>query len=51
MSRERIHFALINAGHFLDHLTTLVFATVAVIAFIYIKLFGAAAPGAETEVR
>jgi multiple sugar transport system permease protein len=29
----------------------LVFATVAVIAFIYIKLFGAAAPGAESEAR
>ncbi len=32
-------------------ISVLVFATVAVIAFIYIKLFGAAAPGAETEVR
>jgi multiple sugar transport system permease protein len=29
----------------------LVFLTVAVIAFIYIKLFGAAAPGADNEVR
>jgi multiple sugar transport system permease protein len=32
-------------------ISVLVFATVAVIAFIYIKLFGAAAPGAESEVR
>jgi multiple sugar transport system permease protein len=32
-------------------ISVLVFATVAVIAFIYIKLFGAAAPGAENEVR
>mgnify|MGYP000950503832 CR=1 FL=1 len=29
----------------------LVFLSVAVIAFIYIKIFGAAAPGAEAEVR
>ncbi len=32
-------------------ISVLVFAAVAVIAFIYIKLFGAAAPGAEDEVR
>ena len=32
-------------------ISVLVFATVAIIAFIYIKLFGAAAPGAENEVR
>lgn len=32
-------------------ISVLVFASVAVIAFIYIKLFGAAAPGAETEER
>jgi multiple sugar transport system permease protein len=32
-------------------ISVLVFATVAVIAFVYIKLFGAAAPGAENEVR
>ena len=32
-------------------ISVLVFATVAVIAFIYIKLFGAAAPGAESEAR
>jgi multiple sugar transport system permease protein len=32
-------------------ISVLVFAAVAVIAFIFIKLFGAAAPGAENEVR
>ena len=32
-------------------ISVLVFACVAVIAFIYIKLFGAAAPGADSEVR
>jgi multiple sugar transport system permease protein len=32
-------------------ISVLVFLTVAVIAFIYIKLFGAAAPGADNEVR
>ena len=29
----------------------LVFLSVVVIAFIYIKLFGAAAPGTDNEVR
>ena len=29
MSRERINFAYLNAGHFLDHLFVLIFATVA----------------------
>lgn len=32
-------------------ISVLVFATVAVIAFIYIKLFGASAPGADGEAR
>ena len=32
-------------------ISVLIFATVAIIAFIYIKIFGAAAPGAEAEVR
>ena len=32
-------------------ISVLVFLSVAVIAFIYIKLFGASAPGAEVEVR
>ena len=32
-------------------ISVLIFATVSIIAFIYIKIFGAAAPGAEAEVR
>jgi multiple sugar transport system permease protein len=32
-------------------ISVLVFATVAVIAFVYIKLFGASAPGSDNEVR
>jgi len=32
-------------------ISVLVFASVAVIAFVFIKLFGASAPGAESEVR
>lgn len=32
-------------------ISVLVFVSVAVIAFVYIKLFGASAPGAENEVR
>ena len=32
-------------------ISVLVFAAVAVIAFVYIKLFGASAPGADNEVR
>ncbi|KAB7757085.1 MULTISPECIES: carbohydrate ABC transporter permease [Mycobacteriaceae] len=32
-------------------ISVLIFLTVAIIAFIYIKIFGAAAPGAEAEVR
>jgi len=31
-SRDRVHFLFLNAGHFLDHLLTLVFATVAALA-------------------
>ncbi|MBX9591126.1 MAG: MFS transporter [Hyphomonadaceae bacterium] len=30
--RERLHFLLLNLGHFLDHLFTLIFATVAALA-------------------
>jgi MFS family permease len=30
--RERIHFLLLNVGHFMDHLFTLIFATVAALA-------------------
>ena len=29
MNRDRLHFLLLNAGHFLDHFFTLIFATVA----------------------
>ncbi len=32
MSRDRMHFLLLNIGHFLDHLFTLIFATVAALA-------------------
>lgn len=32
LSRDRAHFLFLNAGHFIDHLMTLVFATVAALA-------------------
>lgn len=32
MSRARIHFLFLNIGHFMDHLFTLIFATVAALA-------------------
>jgi MFS family permease len=32
MHRDRLHFLLLNVGHFLDHLFTLIFATVAAVA-------------------
>ncbi len=32
MDRDRLHFLLLNIGHFLDHLFTLIFATVAALA-------------------
>jgi len=32
MTRDRLHFTLLSIGHFLDHLFTLVFATVAALA-------------------
>ena len=32
MTRDRIHFLFLNIGHFLDHLFTLIFATVAALA-------------------
>ena len=32
MTRDRLHFLLLNIGHFLDHLFTLIFATVAALA-------------------
>jgi MFS family permease len=32
MDRDRLHFLLLNIGHYLDHLFTLIFATVAALA-------------------
>ena len=32
MTKDRLHFLLLNIGHFLDHLFMLVFATVAALA-------------------
>jgi MFS family permease len=32
MTRDRVHFLFLNVGHFLDHLFTLIFATVAALA-------------------
>ncbi len=32
MNRDRIHFLFLNVGHYLDHLFTLIFATVAALA-------------------
>jgi len=49
--RERVHFLLLNIGHFLDHLFTLIFATVAALALHrewglgYADLLKYAAPG------
>jgi MFS family permease len=50
-ARERLHFLLLNVGHFLDHLFTLIFATVAALALTrewglgYADLLKYAAPG------
>jgi MFS family permease len=50
-ARERLHFLLLNIGHFLDHLFTLIFATVAALALSrewglgYADLLKYAAPG------
>ena len=49
--RERLHFLLLNVGHFLDHLFMLIFATVAALALTrewglgYADLLKYAAPG------
>lgn len=49
--RERLHFLLLNVGHFLDHLFMLIFATVAALAlhrdwgFGYADLLKFATPG------
>jgi len=51
MTRERTHFLFLNIGHFLDHLFTLVFATVAALALTrewglsYAELVPYATPG------
>jgi MFS family permease len=50
-SKDRAHFLLLNIGHFLDHLFTLIFATVAAIALTrewglsYAALLAYATPG------
>ena len=49
--RERYHFLLLNVGHFMDHLFTLIFATVAALALYrewnlgYAELVTYATPG------
>lgn len=51
MTRARIHFLFLNVGHFLDHLFTLIFATVAALALTrewgmsYAELVPYATPG------
>jgi MFS family permease len=51
MNRDRLYFLLLNIGHFLDHLFTLVFATVAALALYrewgigYAELLAYATPG------
>jgi MFS family permease len=51
MSRDRLHVLFLNVGHFLDHLFTLLFATVAALALSkewglsYAALIGYATPG------
>jgi MFS family permease len=50
-TRDRVHFLLLNIGHYLDHLLTLVFATVAALALTrewslsYAELLAYATPG------
>lgn len=51
MDRDKQHVLLLNVGHFFDHLTTLVFATVAAVALVkewnmsYAQLAAYATPG------
>ncbi|MEM1045037.1 MAG: MFS transporter [Pseudomonadota bacterium] len=51
MNRDQAHFLLLNVGHFLDHLFTLIFATVAALALHrewgvgYAELLAYATPG------
>lgn len=51
MTRERLYFLLLNIGHFMDHLFTLIFATVAALVLYrewgiaYAELLAYATPG------
>lgn len=51
MTRDRLYFLLLNIGHFMDHLFTLIFATVAALALYrewgiaYAELLAYATPG------
>jgi MFS family permease len=51
MDRDRVHFLFLNIGHFLDHLFTLIFATVAALVLVrewgvgYADLLRYATPG------
>lgn len=51
MNRDRLHFLFLNIGHFLDHMFTLIFATVAALALVkewnlsYGQLLAYATPG------
>ena len=51
MTRDRLYFLLLNVGHFLDHLFTLIFATVAALVLYrewevgYAELLAYATPG------
>ena len=51
LNRDHLHFLLLNIGHFLDHLFTLIFATVAALALYrewgvgYAALLAYATPG------
>ena len=51
MDRDKTYFLLLNIGHFLDHLFTLVFATVAALVLYrewnvsYAELLAYATPG------
>lgn len=51
LERDRLHFLFLNVGHFLDHLFTLIFATVAALALgrewglSYAELVAYATPG------
>jgi len=51
MTRDRLHFLLLNIGHFLDHLFSLIFATVAALVLSkqwsigYAELIAYATPG------